>query len=143
MASSLLPLSSTSGSIDVPSVHTPGQAGWYTFSPRPGDPGPAIILGHVDGDHKKGVFWSLKDVQVGDKITITRADGSDLVYVVSRRDSVPKDVFPTQAVYGNTPDSQLRVITCGGVFDRTVKSYKDNIIVWAGIDPHGSVRPPS
>lgn len=131
--SSLIPLGQTNGAIDVPSVHTPLQAGWYTYSPRPGDPGPAVILGHVDGDHKKGIFWALKDVKIGDKITISRADGSDMVYVVSRTDRVPKDVFPTQAVYSNTPDSELRVITCGGVFDRSVHSYVDNIIVYAKV----------
>lgn len=133
VSSSLLPLGQTNGEIDVPSVHTPLQAGWYTYSPRPGDPGPAIILGHVDGDHKEGVFWRLKAVKVGDEITITRADGSSLVYVVSRTDRISKDIFPTDAVYGNTTDSELRIITCGGVFDRSVHSYVDNIIVWAKV----------
>jgi len=42
-----------------------------------------------------------------------------------------KNTFPTNAVYGDTPDSQLRLITCGGVFDRTLRSYKDNFVVYA------------
>ena len=95
--------------------------------------GPAIVLGHVDGDKKPGIFYRLKDLTPGDEIDIERSDGQKLKFVVDHKDEVPKEQFPTEAVYGNTDKPQLRLITCGGAFDHAVHSYKDNIIVYANL----------
>ncbi|GAA1030150.1 MULTISPECIES: class F sortase [Amycolatopsis] len=121
------------GQISVPSVKNPMQAAWYRLSPVPGDVGPAIVLGHVDGDHKPGIFYKLKDVNPGDEVDVERSDGKKLKFVVDRKEQVPKDTFPTQAVFGNTDKPQLRIITCGGVFDHAEHSYKDNIVVYANL----------
>ena len=119
------------GKINVPSVHTPMQAAWYQLSPVPGDVGPAILLGHVDGDKKPGIFYKLKDLSPGDEVDVDRSDGKKLKFVVDRVTQVPKDTFPQDAVYGNSDKPELRLITCGGVFDHAAHSYKDNIIVYA------------
>jgi sortase (surface protein transpeptidase) len=121
----------TDGSISVPSVHTPMQAAWYKLSPVPGDVGPAIVLGHVDGDKKPGIFYKLKDLAPGDEVDIDRSDGRKLKFVVARVTQVPKDDFPRDAVYGNSDKPELRLITCGGAFDHAEHSYKDNIVVYA------------
>jgi len=70
-------------------------------------------------------------VQAGDQVEVTRTDGSVAQFVVDRVERHPKDDFPTIEVYGNTDDPQLRLITCGGAFDSSVRSYEDNIIVFA------------
>jgi sortase (surface protein transpeptidase) len=121
------------GQIAVPSVQQPMQAAWYRLSPVPGDVGPAIILGHVDGNHQPGIFAKLKDLNAGDEIFVTRSDGQNLKFVVDHKTQVPKDQFPSDAVYGNTDKPQLRLITCGGVFDHAVHSYEDNIVVYANL----------
>ncbi|PKV92914.1 sortase family protein [Amycolatopsis echigonensis] len=121
------------GQISVPSVKNPMQAAWYRLSPVPGDVGPAIVLGHVDGNHQPGIFYKLKDVNPGDEVDIERSDGKKLKFVVDHKEQVPKDTFPTQAVFGNTDKPQLRLITCGGVFDHAEHSYKDNIVVYANL----------
>ncbi|MEV4143401.1 class F sortase [Amycolatopsis sp. NPDC049691] len=132
--SSLLAVAvNTDGSISVPSVHTPMQAAWYKLSPVPGDVGPAIVLGHVDGDKKPGIFYKLKDLAPGDEVDIDRSDGRKLKFVVDRVTQVPKDTFPREAVYGNSDRPELRLITCGGVFDHAEHSYKDNIVVYANL----------
>ncbi|MGK3199917.1 class F sortase [Amycolatopsis sp. MEPSY49] len=123
----------TDGSISVPSVHTPMQAAWYKLSPVPGDVGPAIVLGHVDGDKKPGIFYKLKDLAPGDEVDIDRSDGRKLKFVVDRVTQVPKDTFPRDAVYGNSDKPELRLITCGGAFDHAEHSYKDNIVVYANL----------
>ncbi len=123
----------TDGSISVPSVHTPMQAAWYKLSPVPGDVGPAIVLGHVDGDKKPGIFYKLKDLAPGDEVDIDRSDGKKLKFVVDRVTQVPKDTFPRDAVYGNSDKPELRLITCGGAFDHAEHSYKDNIVVYANL----------
>ncbi len=130
--SSLVPLGlNADNTVQVPPVSTPLQAGWYTYAPTPGEVGPAIILGHVDGNHQKGIFYRLKELKPGDRISIARKDGTTAVFEVTKVDDVPKAEFEKAGVYDDTPDAQLRLITCGGVFDHAAHNYLDNIIVFA------------
>lgn len=121
------------GQIAVPSVSQPMQAAWYRFSPVPGDVGPAIILGHIDGNHQPGIFYHLNDLNPGDEVIVSRSDGKDVKFVVDHKIEVPKNQFPAEAIYGNTDKPQLRLITCGGVFDHAAHSYVDNIVVYANL----------
>jgi sortase (surface protein transpeptidase) len=131
------------GTIQVPS--TTSVAGWYTRSPRPGAVGSAVILGHVDSDVGPGVFFRLPELRSGDPIYIRRSDGSTVDFLVTAVQSYLKARFPTQAVYGPTPDAELRLITCGGAFDAATGHYLSNIVVYAtvphGPDPRGSRSP--
>ncbi|MCE7005851.1 class F sortase [Kibdelosporangium philippinense] len=122
--------------IEVPPVSQPMQAGWYDQAPTPGELGPAVILGHVDGNHQKGIFYRLKDLAQGDEIFVTRTDGTKAKFVVDQVKQVSKDDFPTDEVYGNTTKPELRLITCGGAFDKNAHSYKDNIVVFASLAPN-------
>jgi hypothetical protein len=106
-------------------------AGWYALGPRPGDPGSAVILGHVDSKRGPAVFYRLRELRPGDQIDITRADGSSLRFVVQRTAQYDKRRFPTDAVYYPTLTSTLRLVTCGGQFDVTTGHYRSNIIVFA------------
>ncbi|MFB9567125.1 class F sortase, partial [Saccharopolyspora hordei] len=137
--SSLVPLGlNPDGTVAVPSVHEPMQAGWYRYSPTPGELGPAVVLGHVNGDGQDGVFARLHELRPGDEVRIGRADGQVARFVVHRMAQEPKSGFPSDEVYGDTPDPQLRLITCGGPFDREARSYRDNIIAFATFT--GTVR---
>jgi sortase (surface protein transpeptidase) len=119
------------GTVQVPPVSTPMQAGWYVGSSAPGEPGPAVLLGHVDGDQQAGIFFRLHELAPGATVLITRADGSVLTFAVTKVDKVAKSAFPTDAVYGPTSDPELRLLTCGGAFDQAAHSYVDNVIVYA------------
>ena len=110
-------------------------AGWYTPGTRPGDPGSAVILGHVDSKRGPAVFFRLRDLRRGDRVTIRRADGSSVRFVVQRTEQYPKDRFPTDAVYYPTLTPALRLVTCGGQFDATVGRYRSNVIVFATLRP--------
>ncbi len=132
--SSLMDLGQNSdGSLAVPPLTNPMQAGWYDKSPTPGSLGPAVILGHINGDGKPGIFYKLKDVKAGDQVMVARKDGQTAVFTVAHIDTVPKAAFPADQVYGDTPDAQLRLITCGGVFDPAARSYEANVIVYANL----------
>lgn len=132
VASSLRPVGlNEDGTVQVPPVNQAMQAVWYRHGPVPGEPGPAVILGHVDGNHRQGVFWRLREVNPGDEILVTNPDGRELRFVVYDRARYPKDRFPTDSVYGNTEGPELRLITCGGLFDPGVRGYRDNIVVYA------------
>ncbi len=131
--SSLINLGLTSdGVLEVPQDYL--QAGWYQKGPRPGDPGPAVIAGHLDSKIGPGIFSRLTEVKPGDPIEITRVDGTLIHFVVTRVDQYPKRAFPTRQVYGKTDRSELRIITCGGSFDRGKGSYNDNIVVFARLE---------
>ena len=117
--------------VQVPPVETPMQAGWFTGAPKPGEPGPAVVLGHVNGGGQAGIFAKLHELAAGDEVLIKRTDGTTARFTVNRVDQVSKDHFPTDEVYGNTEGPELRLITCGGAFDRSAHSYEDNVIVYA------------
>lgn len=117
------------GTLQVPSSTT--VAGWYTGSPRPGTIGSAIIAGHVDSRTGPGIFFWLRTLHRGDRIYVGRADGTMAVFTVTKVRKFAKDEFPTAAVYGPVPDAELRLITCGGIFDRSRGSYLSNVVVFA------------
>jgi hypothetical protein len=130
--SSLVPVGlDAQNRVDVPPVSQPMQAAWYSRSPTPGAIGPSVVLGHVNGDGRRGVFADLEDVRPGQQVEIDRADGRTAVFTVYRVATEPKNAFPTAEVYGNTPDAQLRLVTCGGDLDETRHSYLSNVIVYA------------
>lgn len=130
--STLVPLGlNPDSTIEVPPVTKPLQAGWYSLGPTPGEVGPAVLLGHVDGNKQKGIFFRLKELVPGDRVEVSRSDGSVAGFVVTKVDQIDKGEFPTQAVYGDTATPELRLITCGGSFDRAARSYRDNVIVYA------------
>jgi sortase (surface protein transpeptidase) len=117
------------GAMQVPS--SPTVAGWYTGSPRPGAVGSAIIVGHIDGLTGPGVFFKLSDLRSGNDVYVKRADGTIAEFRVTSVQTYLKDHFPTQTVYGPTPDAELRLITCGGAFDPATHHYLSNIVVYA------------
>ena len=116
------------GELEAPKDYdTPG---WYADGTTPGDTGPAVIAGHVDSLAASAVFRHLAELRAGDLIEVQR-DGVWLKFNVVSTGRYPKGAFPTAQVYGPTPDVQLRVITCGGSFDRKRNSYRDNVVVFA------------
>jgi hypothetical protein len=106
------------------------RAGWYAEGTAPGDIGPAVIAGHVDSTSGPAVFYRLRELVPGDTIEVRRG-GALVRFTVTRTAWYPKSAFPTGAVYGPTPDRQLRLITCGGVFNHALRSYRDNLVVYA------------
>ncbi len=122
------------GTVEVPKSFA--VAGWYASGTRPGDPGSAVILGHVDS--KRGgpaVFYRLRELRRGDQIRVKRADGSWLRFMVERTEQFDKQRFPTDEVYYPTLTPGLRLVTCGGLFDPRTGHYRSNIIVFAALRP--------
>ena len=116
------------GTLEVPPEGFP--AGWYNGGPTPGELGPAVIAGHVDWTGP-AVFYKLHDLKLDDQVSVTREDGSVAVFRVTRVEQVPKNAFPTALVYGDISFAGLRLITCGGLFNKKIGHYVDNIIVFA------------
>lgn len=121
--------------IEVPPLTDVALPAWYRYSPTPGQPGPAVFVGHVDSRATKGVFYDLGKLKAGDRIIVARADHTTVTFAVASVTEYPKSAFPTQAVYGDTPGPELRLITCGGAYDAAAHNYLDNIVVYARITP--------
>lgn len=121
------------GALEVPA---PGprydQAAWYRGSPRPGSRGPAVIVGHVDSVRSgPSVFFRLGALHAKDQVQVRRGDGSVAVFAVDSVHSYAKSAFPTKLVYGPTTYPALRLITCGGPFDKSTGHYEQNVVVFA------------
>jgi sortase (surface protein transpeptidase) len=124
----------STGVIATPPLVRDSHAYWLTASPTPGQLGPATIIGHVDSAaYGPGVFFKLGAMRQRDKIYLTRSDGTVAIFEVERVAEYSKAHFPTQEVYGNIDHAGLRLITCGGTFNRTIGSYESNIVVYAAL----------
>jgi hypothetical protein len=113
------------------SPDSPNIAGWFANGPVPGDAGPAIIAGHVDSPAGPGVFFQLRTLQLGDRISVERSDGRTVVFSVTSVRVFSREQLPVTEVYGPTAVSQLRLVTCGGPANQIGGRPLDNILVQA------------
>jgi hypothetical protein len=120
-------VSSTETGIEVPQV---GRAGWFDEGPRPGEPGRAVMIGHLDSQTGPGLFALLPGVERGTDVSITDADGDVHRFEVVGKAQVTKATFPSAAVYGPSERPVLVLITCGGPYDEAT-GYRDNVLVYA------------
>ncbi|POM26167.1 Sortase family protein [Actinomadura rubteroloni] len=116
--------------VETPPLSRAGEAGWYRLGPAPGSRGAAVIIGHVDSQRGPAVFYRLGELRPGDRFSVRRADGSTAVFRVDSVERVAKDRFPTERVYADPGYPAIRLITCGGRFDRGTGHYVDNVIAY-------------
>ncbi|MET9567333.1 class F sortase [Streptomyces tauricus] len=131
ITSSLMELGlNTDRTVQVPPAEEGMTAGWYTGGAVPGDIGAAVIIGHNDTRFGEAVFHDLKKIKEGADITVTDKTGKAVHFTVTAMESVAKNAFPTEKVYGPTQERALRLITCDGDFDAQGHPV-DNLIVYA------------
>lgn len=117
------------GTVQVPSTTT--TAGWYRFGPAPGQIGSAVILGHVDSYLGEGIFFFLRTLRAGQRIYVDLANGRTVQFKITAVTMYAKTAFPPRKVYGSHGYSALQLVTCGGIFNRTTRSYESNIVVYS------------
>ena len=120
------------GAMEVPG--DPARAGWFSRGPAPGALGPAVIAGHVSWNGAPGVFYRLGKLRQGDRVIVSREDGTSAVFVVEKVSRYDKTRFPVRTVYGAIDHAGLRLITCGGRYDASRHQYPDNVVVFARLD---------
>ncbi|HEU0085798.1 MAG TPA: class F sortase [Candidatus Paceibacterota bacterium] len=119
----------TKGNISAPKYFS--RAGWYRYGPEPGDPGSAIISGHVDnGLALPAVFWNLKDLKVGDEVHVERKDGVEVSFRVTEIKAYPYDA-PTDKIFKKTDASLLQLITCTGTWIPELRTRNQRLVVTA------------
>ncbi|MER5898146.1 class F sortase [Streptomyces sp. NPDC001876] len=127
-----------SGRLDAPPPNDMNLAGWFKDGATPGERGTSVVAGHVDTMTGPAVFLLLGTLKPGNKVSITREDGIVTVFKVDSVETFSKADFPDERVYADNGTAQLRLITCGGEYDKKAKDYKDNVVVFAHL---AAVRP--
>ncbi|MFM9367987.1 sortase domain-bontaining protein [Streptomyces sp. Da 82-17] len=129
------------GAIEVPSFDDAMKVGWFTPGSRPGRPGPTVLVGHRDAPaeppgrgYRPAVFARLDRLAPGATVETTSGDGHRVRFRVTSVNTYRTNAFPTEKVYGPVPDSQLRLITCGGTIDRT-GHWNANVVITATQTP--------
>ncbi|MFJ6569640.1 class F sortase [Streptomyces sp. NPDC091292] len=131
VSSTLMPLGlNKDGTVEVPPAEKGMTAGWYTGGAKPGQRGPAVIIGHNDTRYGRAVFHDLKNIAKGADIAVRNKKGATLHFTVVGTETVSKTAFPTKKVYGATEGPELRLVTCDGAFDAQGHPV-DNLIVYA------------
>lgn len=121
------------GAIEPPPYARAGAVGWYAAGTRPGAAGAALFVGHVDTQTRPAVFYKLSAVRVGETVRVVRDDGTIAVFTIEDVQVIERDRFDARRAYGTRQSgrAELRLITCGGSFDRTDGSYTANVVVSA------------
>ncbi|MFI7300836.1 class F sortase [Streptomyces sp. NPDC050121] len=121
------------GAVDPPPFDQAGVVGWYAGGAKPGAKGTALLVGHVDTETRPAVFYRLSTLKAGETVRVVRDDGKVAEFTVDDVEVVQRDHFDARQAYGpRRPDrAELRLITCGGTFDRATRSYTANVIVSA------------
>ncbi|MFG2395614.1 class F sortase [Streptomyces lydicus] len=122
------------GQLEAPPAGDNNLVGWYKEGPSPGERGSSIVAGHVDTKTGPAVFLQLESLKPGNLVNITREDGMVATFKVDTVETFSKSKFPNDRVYADVPTAQLRIITCGGAYDRKVRDYVDNVVVFAHLD---------
>ncbi|MBA9003310.1 class F sortase [Thermomonospora cellulosilytica] len=134
---SLMPLGKNADqTVETPPPSRVQEAGWYRLGPAPGSRGAAVIIGHVDSRRGPAVFHRLGELRPGDLASVVRADGRTAVFRIDSVERVGKDRFPTRRVYGDPGYAAIRLVTCGGRFDRASGHYTDNVIAFGHLLRH-------
>lgn len=116
------------GDMEIPGAD---GVGWYRFNPAPGQPGSAVLAAHIAFGGKPGVFRYLDEASVGDRVVIQYDDGRTNEFEIIELAQYQKQELPTDRVFAKTGDPVLTLITCGGDFNRSLRSYEDNIVAYA------------
>lgn len=118
------------GEMEVPG--NVSEVGWYKYGSAPGESGSAVLAAHVDlAGSGPGVFFDLRLVEPGDIILVDLDDDTTLTYRAEARTVYDKDDLPTEAIFSRQGPQILTLVTCGGGFNRSLRSYDSNVVVYA------------
>jgi sortase (surface protein transpeptidase) len=120
-----------SGNPVTPPFNRPDEVGWFTRTATPGSRGSAVIWGHLDTPTGTAVFLHLSTLAKGDLVQVSRDDGTVATFTVEKTAAYPKTAFPGDLVYDDPGYPALRLVTCGGSFDRKSQQYDENVVVFA------------
>ncbi|MEV5881872.1 class F sortase [Streptomyces sp. NPDC052020] len=121
------------GALDPPPFDQAHTVGWYAGGPAPGAAGTALMVGHADTETRPAVFHRVSRLKPGDTIRVLREGTGVAEFTVDGVQVLDRDRFDAHQAYGprEAGRAELRLITCGGTFDRAAGGYSANVVVSA------------
>ncbi|WP_350278821.1 class F sortase [Kribbella sp. HUAS MG21] len=119
------------GQMELPP--NPSVVGWYKFGPAPVDGKGSVVLGgHLDSkEWGAGPLVKLRAVRPGDTLALRSTDGTVTRYRVRTVEVIPKSRLAVSELFDRDGPSRLRLVTCGGPYDRNGGGYRDNVVLTA------------
>lgn len=109
---------------------------WYKYGTAPGQVGSAVIAGHVDnGLALPGVFSRLKELKVGDEVTVVTKGGSHLRFTVIGRGTYPYAAAPVERIFEKGGAAYLNLVTCAGSWVRGAQTYSERTVIYTELTP--------
>ncbi len=117
------------GEMGIPTNFT--DVGWYNGGPRPGEPGSAVIDGHLDGRNvKEAVFYKLGSLEAGDLVEVVDAAGKTWRFKVTDVKLYDYNA-PTNDIFSSdTSTARLNLITCAGSWLKSARVYDKRVVVF-------------
>ena len=107
------------------------DVGWYNLGPRPGEPGSAVIDGHLDGAAvAQAVFYNLGKLQPGDMVEVVDAGGKTLQFKVVATKLFDYNATTTDIFNSDTSKVRLNLITCAGDWIKGQGQYNQRVVVF-------------
>lgn len=127
----VVPVGITSaGEMEAPAGYD--EVGWYRHGARPGEPGRAVLAGHLDSRDGPAVFFQLGSLRRGDIIEVQFGDGGEpRVFTVRELVQYPVNGAPLAEIFGPLDRPELVLITCAGEFEGPESGYSERVIVYA------------
>lgn len=116
------------------------QVGWFEPGFKAGAKGNAVLAGHVDSLTGPAIFYELEDVEVGETVILTDADGREMVFEVKNLTSYETDEAPIEEIFGNSDKRMINLITCTGDFNRDIGSHEERLVVTAELVSDSNVK---
>ena len=116
------------GDMELPGADA---VGWYRFNPKPGQEGSSVLAAHISYNGRNGVFRYLSETTAGDLVTIGYDDGSEATFEIVEVAQYDKQELPLDRVFAKDGAPVLTLITCGGDFNSSLRSYEDNFVAYA------------
>ncbi|HCI05698.1 TPA: hypothetical protein DEX28_03040 [Patescibacteria group bacterium] len=118
------------GAMDAPKKRA--DAAWFNLGPRPGENGSAVIAGHYGWKNKQAsVFDDLHRLRKGDKLYIEDDKGAVIVFVVREIRNYDPKADASGVFVSSDGKPHLNLITCGGIWNKVLKSYSKRLVVFA------------
>jgi sortase (surface protein transpeptidase) len=110
----------------------PFTVGWWSYGTVPGEPGNAVLDGHLDSArYGAAVFWRLGDLRSGDQILVRMPGNRTLTFIVDRAAVYKYNDAPLADIFGAASTPSLNLVTCTGSFDRTSRNYDRRLVVYS------------
>jgi LPXTG-site transpeptidase (sortase) family protein len=106
---------------------------WFNQGPPPGQPGNAVINGHVNWWTGSAVFTRLGELRPGDRVTVIRRDGNPVNFRVSSLRMLAATARDA-SLFAAAQASTLTLITCSGPWDMALGSDTQRLLVSATLE---------